>query len=90
MAVAATIASYLAGVEERARQAELERAAAEARAAEQRKRRRVQLGLAAALLGVVGFGLWWHERVQATAAAERAARESRVTAGVAEAKLLNL
>ena len=87
-AVAATIAGYLAGVEERARQAELERGAAEARAAEQRKRRRVQLGLAAALLilfGVVGFGLWWQERVEAIAAAERAARESGVTAGVAEA-----
>jgi WD40 repeat protein len=46
-AVAATVAGYLAGVEERARQAELERAAAAARTAEQRKRRRVQLALAA-------------------------------------------
>jgi WD40 repeat protein/tRNA A-37 threonylcarbamoyl transferase component Bud32 len=54
-AVAATVAGYLAGVEERARQAERERAAAEARAVEQRKRRRVQLALAAAvLLALVG------------------------------------
>jgi serine/threonine-protein kinase len=87
-AVAATIAGYLAGVEERARQAERERAAAEVRAAELRKRRRVQIALAATvlvLLGLVGFGLWWQERVEATAAAERAARNSRVTAGVSEA-----
>jgi serine/threonine-protein kinase len=83
-AVAATVAGYLAGVEERARQAELERAAGEVRAAEQRKRRRVQFALAATLLvllGLVGFGLWW----QASAAADRAARNFRVAAGVAEA-----
>jgi serine/threonine-protein kinase len=87
-AVAATVAGYLAGVEERARQAERERAAGEARAAELRKRRRVQVALAATvlvLLGLVGFGLWWREHVEATAAAERAARDSRVTAGVSEA-----
>jgi tetratricopeptide (TPR) repeat protein len=86
--VAAIVAGYLAGVEERARQAELERAAAEVRAAEQRKRRRVQLALAGTVLvlfGLVGFGLWWQERAEATAAAERAARDSRVTAGVTEA-----
>jgi len=71
-AVAATVAGYLAGVEERARQAERERAAAEARAAELRKRRRVQFALAAtvlALFGLVGFGLWWRQRVEAQAAA---------------------
>ncbi len=87
-AVAATVAGYLVGVEERARQAERERAAGEARAAEQRKRRRVQFALAATvlvLLGLVGFGLRWQEHVEATAAAERAARDSRVTAGVSEA-----
>jgi WD40 repeat protein/tRNA A-37 threonylcarbamoyl transferase component Bud32 len=55
-AVAATVASYLAGVEERARQAELERAAAEARAAEQRKRRRVQLALAATVMLALAAG----------------------------------
>ncbi len=87
-AVAATVAGYLAGVEERARQAERERAATEARAAELRKRRRVQFALAATvmvLLGVVGFGRWRQERAEATAAAERTARDSRVTAGVSEA-----
>jgi tetratricopeptide (TPR) repeat protein len=86
--LAAALAAYLTGVEERARRAEVELAAAETKAAEQRKRRRVQLALAATvivLLGLVGFGLWWQERVETTAAAERAARDSRVTAGVAEA-----
>ncbi len=54
-AVAATVAGFLADVEERARQAELARATAEARAVEQRKRRRVQLVLAATvLLALVG------------------------------------
>jgi len=61
-AVAATIAGYLAGVEERAPQAELERAAAEVRAAEQRKRRRVQLGLAAALILVSAVFAWFENR----------------------------
>jgi WD40 repeat protein/tRNA A-37 threonylcarbamoyl transferase component Bud32 len=71
-AVAATVHGYLAGVEERARQAERERAAAEVRAAELRKRRRVQFALAATMLvlfGLVGFGLWWQQRVEAAAAA---------------------
>ena len=87
-ALAGALAGYLTGVEERARRAEVELAAAATKAAEQRKRRRVQLALAATLLvilGLVGFGLWWQERAVATAAAERTARESRVSAGVAEA-----
>jgi tetratricopeptide (TPR) repeat protein len=87
-AVAATVAGYIAGVEERARQAELERASAEARAVEQRKRRRLQFVLAATVLvvlGLIGFGLWWQERAEATAVAEQAARDSRVIAGVTEA-----
>jgi WD40 repeat protein/serine/threonine protein kinase len=61
-AVAATITSYLASVEERARQAELERAASEVRAAEQRKRRRVQLVLAAALVLVPVAFAWTQNR----------------------------
>jgi tetratricopeptide (TPR) repeat protein len=87
-ALAGALAGYLTGVEERGRRAEVELAAAETKAAEQRKRRRVQLALAATLLvilGLVGFGLWWQERAVATAAADRTARESRVSAGVAEA-----
>lgn len=86
--VARTVALYTAGVEERARQAQLERAAAEVRAAEGRKRRRVQLALVATLLlmlGLVSFGFWWRDRLEAAAIAERAVRDSRVTAGVSEA-----
>ena len=86
--LAGALAQYLTGVEERARRAEVELAAAETKAVEQRKRRRIQLALAATvlvILGLVGFGLWWQERALATAASERTARESRVSAGVAEA-----
>jgi Flp pilus assembly protein TadD len=61
-AVADAVTRYLMGVEERARRADLERAAAEARAAEERRRRRWQAVGAAAglllLLGVGGVG-WW-------------------------------
>ena len=53
-AVAAAVAGYLAGVEERARQAEIQRATdinvGATRTAEQRKRRRVKLTLAATVL----------------------------------------
>jgi WD40 repeat protein len=56
-AVAAAVAGYLAGVEERVRQAELERAAAEVRTAEQRKRRRVKLTLAASVLLALVCGI---------------------------------
>jgi tetratricopeptide (TPR) repeat protein len=79
-AVAATVAGYLAGVEERARQAERERAAAEARAVEQRKRRRVELALAATvvvLLGLVGFGLWWHQKETANALSVAQAQKAK-------------
>jgi WD40 repeat protein len=71
-ALAAALDGYLTGVEERARHAEVELAAAETKAAEQRKRRHVQVALAASvlvLLGLVGFGLWWRQRVEAAAAA---------------------
>jgi WD40 repeat protein len=56
-AVAAAIAAYLAGVEERARQAELARAAGVVRSAEQLKRRRVQLGMAATVLLALVSGI---------------------------------
>jgi WD40 repeat protein/tRNA A-37 threonylcarbamoyl transferase component Bud32 len=73
VAVAATVTDYLAGVEERARQAERERAAAEARAAEQRKRRRVQRALAAtvalALVGGIVATTW--QALRATRVADQ-------------------
>jgi serine/threonine-protein kinase len=64
-AVADALTAYLDGVQERLRRAELDRAAAEVRATEERKRRRVQLALAAStvlFLGVAGAGLWWQGR----------------------------
>jgi eukaryotic-like serine/threonine-protein kinase len=89
-ALAGALAEYMTGVEERARRAEVELAAAETKATEQRKRRRVQRALAVTVLvlvGLVGFGLWSQERARSAAAADRAARESRVSAGVAQALL---
>jgi tetratricopeptide (TPR) repeat protein len=65
--VAEAVAAYRTGVEERARRAEIKRAAAEAEAREQRKRRKVQLALAAAGVAVVGLvaaGAWWNERTR--------------------------
>src|SRR5262249_51210037 len=68
-AVAGRVGAYLAGVQERLRQAEVERAAAQAKAAEARKRQRLAVALAAAvLLALVGFGgvSWyvWQQRVE--------------------------
>ena len=73
--MAEAIADYQTAVQERLRKAELERVAAETKAAEETKRRRVAMGLAAAvilLLGTVAFaamnyrrqgrgcgGQWW-------------------------------
>src|SRR5207253_6174979 len=60
-AVARAVEAYLTGVEERARQAELERAAAEARAVAERRSRRLTLGLGACVVLVVvagGRGAW--------------------------------
>jgi serine/threonine-protein kinase len=65
-AVAERVTAYRACVQERLRQAELERAAAQAKAAEERKRRRLTAGLAAAVLlaVVVGGGAAWYLRQQ--------------------------
>jgi tetratricopeptide (TPR) repeat protein len=78
--VQTTLTKYLDAVEERARRAEVERAAAVVKSVEERKRRRVQaaLGLtAAAAAGLLAFGLWWHDR-QATATRQerQAARDT--------------
>jgi serine/threonine-protein kinase len=78
-ALAAELNAYLGSVEDRLRRAELEQAAAEARAVEERKRRRVSLALAAAVLALVaagaGSGLWvQHQAAQRRA--EQARREA--------------
>jgi tetratricopeptide (TPR) repeat protein len=95
--LAAAVADFRSAAEERARQAELERvraegarAVAEARAAEQRKKRKVQLALFAtvALLVAAGGGFAWYLERQAgaqklkdeLAEAERKAELQRVDA----------
>jgi serine/threonine-protein kinase len=57
-AVAGAVGAYLAGVQERLRQAELDRAAAQARAGEERRRRRWQ-AVGALLLAALAGGGWW-------------------------------
>jgi serine/threonine-protein kinase len=78
-AVARELTAYLAGVQERLRQAGLERAAAETRVAEERKRRRVKTALATALLALMAVGGgtgWWWQR-------QRAERRQGVEAALA-------
>jgi serine/threonine-protein kinase len=79
-AVAAAVAAYQAGVQERLRAAERQRAAAEVRAREERKRRRVQRALASAvvllLLGGGAFA-WWADRQATDRRTERAVAETR-------------
>ena len=74
--VAKAVADLRAEAERRARQAEMERARAESQAIEQRKRRKVQLALAAVVLllcaGGGGFA-WWQDRQ----AAERKLADER-------------
>lgn len=68
-AVADEVAAYRAGVEERLRKAEAERAVIGARLVEQRKRRRVQLALVGAvgvILLLVGTGAWYSDRQAAS------------------------
>jgi serine/threonine-protein kinase len=82
-AVADAVATYLAGVEERLRRAELERAQAQVKAAEERKRRKLVAVLAAALLLLLaggGGGAWWlqQRRQAADAAVARAMDEARL------------
>jgi serine/threonine-protein kinase len=76
--VAETVAAYLAGVAERLRAAEIERAAVEARVRAERGKRRLTLALAGAVVVVLllGVGIWvW---LREAAAAEHAAHLSRV------------
>ncbi len=67
--VSRLVAAYRTGVEQRLRAVERERAAAEAKAVEQRKRRKVQLLLGAAFMlivcGGVAFGWWRNDQKNA-------------------------
>jgi serine/threonine-protein kinase len=78
-AVAQAVASYQAGVQERLRRAEVERAAAEARAVEERKRRRVARVLAAtavALVAVAAGGGLFVQQQRAERRADQARRDA--------------
>jgi serine/threonine-protein kinase len=94
-ALAAELNAYLESVEARLRQAELERAAAQARAVEERKRRRVSLALAAAVLLLLaggGGGVWWAQQQRQARAAEAARRrqeaDGEVHRAMGDARLL--
>src|SRR5262249_35683438 len=69
-AVADGLSAYFNGVQERLQASERERAVALVRAGEERKRRKVQLALAAALIGLLvgggAFAFWRVEQAQAS------------------------
>lgn len=78
--VAAGVSAHLAAVEDRLRSAERERAAAEVKAEEQRKRRRWQAVVAVAgvlILSLLGVGKWWVDRQAAEREKERAVAAER-------------
>jgi serine/threonine-protein kinase len=93
--VAERVATYLAGVQERLRRAELEKAAAQARAEEaratvraERRARRLTFGLAVAVLAVVvslAVGGLWLQRQQAEEARQAEALRREVGALLAQA-----
>jgi serine/threonine-protein kinase len=79
--VSSRMKAFLAGLQERLRAAELARVEAQARAGEERKRRRLTVALAAAVLAMVGsIGGGW-----AYLAAQRTARLTATTRVVTEA-----
>src|SRR5262249_49425066 len=84
-AVANELTAYLDGVQERLQLAQRERAVTLARETEQRKRRRVQLILAATvgvlLLGCGAFA-WWQDRQATERRAEARHKEEQARQGV--------
>jgi serine/threonine-protein kinase len=82
--VAAAVTAYQDSVAERLRRAELARTEAQVKAQEERKRRKLWVGLAAAavvLVAVGGGGAWWLEQ-------RRQAADVAVLRGMGEARLL--
>ena len=82
--VADGLSAYLNGVQERLQTAQRERAVALAREAEQAKRRKVQLALAAVLVALLlggGAFAWWRNE-QAQAGRERDARNAEAVAAL--------
>jgi tetratricopeptide (TPR) repeat protein len=80
--VAEFVAAYQARVQERLKQAEIERAQAQVKAAEERKRRRLAVSLGAlVVLFLVGVGAagWWYQHEQAERALAEARREAAQT-----------
>ncbi|HTU23370.1 MAG TPA: serine/threonine-protein kinase [Gemmataceae bacterium] len=78
--VAAAVSAHLAAVEDRLRRTERERAAAEVKAAEQRKRRRWQAAVAGAgmlILTLLGVGKWRVDRQAAEREKDRAVAAER-------------
>jgi tetratricopeptide (TPR) repeat protein len=87
-AVAARVAEYLAGVQERLRRAEVGQARAEARAEGERSRRRLAVGLAGAVLAVLvlgGAALLLVQRHQGEQAREQARRQQAAESALAQA-----
>lgn len=85
--LAVELARYLESLSDRARQAEVEAAEARVRAAEERKARRLTLGLAASVLVALGLGVggwFWIELQQEARVAEQRAHDERVTLEVEE------
>jgi serine/threonine-protein kinase len=80
-AVAERLAAYRAGVAERLRKAEVERAAAEVKAAAERRSRRLTLALAAAVVAAVGLGsgaAWYIHAGEERRERERLTREAEL------------
>jgi serine/threonine-protein kinase len=87
--LAARVTAYRTSVQERLHAAELERAAAQARAIEERKRRRLTVALAAIVLTLAALGLvgwrWWEGQQQE---ARRRRETDRTETEAAVAQLL--
>jgi serine/threonine-protein kinase len=77
--VAAAVSEHLAGVQERLRRSDLERAAAQARAEAERKRRRVAQALGAAILALLALGAgggFWVQHLAAGRQADQARHDA--------------